>query len=85
MKTFGPRRAFDGAWVMEMLGASGCTREEVNAAIFVLEPLIEYGVKIDSDLLKLLAWFCEPPTKEERVQSRRSQIHIVDDDPPPAA
>ena len=42
--TFGHRRAFDGAWVLEMLGASGCTKEEVNAAIFVLEALIDEHV-----------------------------------------
>ena len=85
IKTFGPRRCFDGAWVIAMLGAYGCTKEEVEAAIFVLQALLEYDVKIDKDLPGLLAYFCEPPTKEERAQSRRSAFRIVGDDPPPAA
>ena len=56
-KRFGPRRAYSGAWVCEMLGASGCTKAEVEAAIFVLEPLLEHHVKIDKGLLGLLIWF----------------------------
>ena len=81
-RTFGPRRAYDGAWIIEMLGASGCTRSEVNAAIFVLEPLIEYGVKIDKELLKLLALFYNPvPVKQLRQMQtdyNRSKLRIVE-------
>jgi DNA-binding PucR family transcriptional regulator len=69
-----------------MLGASGCTKEDVAAAIFVLEPLLEHDVKIDKDLLELLALFCEPvPLKELRqwgAELNRSKFRIVDDDRP---
>jgi hypothetical protein len=79
--TFGPRRAYDGSWMLEMLGASGCTKAEVEAAIFVLEPLIERGVKIDKDLLELLTVFYEPIPQDQLRQAqadfKRSQIHIV--------
>ena len=84
VSTFGPRRAYDGDWVIEMLGASGCTREEVAAAIFVLEPLLEHDVKIDKDLLELLALFHGPVPRKELRQARaelnRSRFRIVDDD-----
>jgi hypothetical protein len=80
--TFGQRRAFDGAWVLEMLGASGCTKEEVNAAIFVLEALIEHGVKIDKNLLDVLTIFHGPVPVEQLRQMwadhNRSQLHIVE-------
>ena len=56
---FGPRRAYDGAWVLEMLRAYGCTKAEVEATIFVLEGLIEHDVKIDKDLPNLLRMFSE--------------------------
>jgi DNA-binding PucR family transcriptional regulator len=69
-----------------MLGASGCTKEDVAAAIFVLEPLLEHDVKIDKDLLELLALFYEPvPLKELRqwgAELNRSKFRIVDDDRP---
>jgi hypothetical protein len=38
---FGPRRAFDGAYVLELLNASGCTAEEAKTVVTVLEPLLE--------------------------------------------
>lgn len=78
----GPRRAYDGAWLLEMLGASGCTSAEVDAAIFVLEPLIGHGVKIDKGLLKLLANFHEPMPERQKRQVRadfkRSQFQLVE-------
>jgi hypothetical protein len=78
---FGPRRAYDGTWMIEMLGASGCTTEQVDAAIFVLEPLIEWSIKIDKDLLKLLTFFYEPVPEQKLRQLQRdlnrSQLHIV--------
>jgi hypothetical protein len=80
--TFGPRRALDGAWLVEMLGASGCTKAEVDSAIFVLELLIEHGIKIDKDLLKLLGVFYEPIPMEKLRQAQaelnRSRLHIVE-------
>ena len=76
--TFGTRRAYDGAWVLDMLGASGCTKSEVDAAIFVLEPLIEHGIKIDKGLLELLTIFHEPVPKEQLRKMWRSQFHIVE-------
>jgi hypothetical protein len=56
---FGPRRAFDGAWLLEMLNASGCTRDDVQGAMFVLKPIIEARWPVDEDLLKLLSIFHE--------------------------
>jgi hypothetical protein len=82
MREFGPRRAFDGAWVLEMLSASGCTKEQVDAAIFVLEPMIEHSVKIDADLVGLLTTFYELPSRgqlrQRQIDFNRSQIHLVE-------
>ena len=78
---FGLRRAFDGAWVLELLSAIGCTKEQVDAAIFVLQPLIDHRVKINAKLLQQLTIFHELPTNEQSRQMRadfnRSQIHPV--------
>ncbi len=82
IRTFGPRRGYDGAWVIEMLGASGCTKEEVDAAIFVLEPLIEHDVRIDKSLLKLLTAFYEPVPlevlRQMHAELNRSHFRIVE-------
>ena len=54
---FGARRAFDGAYVLEVLAASGCWNEDFERALFVLQPLIEnncgeFTVKQIAGLLK---------------------------------
>ena len=81
MHEFGRRRAFDGAWVLELLSATGCTQEQVDAAIFVLKPLIDHRVKINATLLGLLPIFSEQPTQKQMRQMRadfnRSQIHLI--------
>ena len=81
MHEFGRRRAFDGAWVLELLSATGCTQEQVDAAIFVLKPLIDHRVKINATLLGLLPIFSEQPTQKQMQQMRadfnRSQIHLI--------
>lgn len=64
---FGPRRDYDGAWLLEMLAASGCTDDDVRGAMFVLEPLIEASWKVDEDLLELLSDFHERPTPKLTV------------------
>ena len=71
---FGPRRADDGAWVLEMLGAYGCSKAEVEAAIFVLEALIEHNVKIDKDLPNLLRKF-----RQKDAKHNRSPFPIIDE------
>ena len=40
---FGPRRAYDGAYILELLSASGCTKADIDAALFVLQPLVDHG------------------------------------------
>jgi hypothetical protein len=84
--TFGQRRAYDGAWIIEMLGASGCTYSDVEATIFVLEALIEHedkhGWKVDKDLLGLLKYFHEPVPPEQLRQMwadhNRSEFRVVE-------
>jgi hypothetical protein len=66
---FGPRRAFDGAYILELLRATGCTRADVDAALFVLQPLIDHGFggeKADS-LADLLQDFWAEPTPALRL------------------
>jgi hypothetical protein len=66
---FGPRRAFDGAYMLELLAATGCTKADIEAAIFVLQPLIDHGFggeKADS-LVELLQDFWAPPTPALRL------------------
>lgn len=41
---FGPRRAFDNAYVIELLGASGVTPEEAATCVYVLQPLVDVGL-----------------------------------------
>jgi len=81
MYEFAPRRALDGGWLLEMLSASGCTKEQVDAVIFVLEPLIGYRLKIDAKLVSVLSGFNDRPSEAERREKhakfRRSRIHEV--------
>jgi hypothetical protein len=43
VQKFGPRRAFDGSYVGEVLAASGCWTEDVEKALWVLAPLAEHN------------------------------------------
>jgi hypothetical protein len=43
VQKFGPRRAFDGSYVGEVLAASGCLTEDVENALWVLSPLAEHN------------------------------------------
>jgi hypothetical protein len=56
VQQFGPRRAFDGAYIGEVLAASGCWTEDVEKALWVLAPLVECdcGDCTVKDLLDLL-------------------------------
>jgi hypothetical protein len=56
---FGPRRAFDGAYVLELLNATGCTKEEAATVAMVLKPLMENycGKFTIEDLLGLLQYY----------------------------
>lgn len=71
---FGPRRAFDGAYKLELLVASGCTNADVDAARFVLQPLVEHGFVREKvgDLIVLLQLFCAPPTPAPRIVGGRA-------------
>ena len=70
-------RAYDEAWVLEMLGAYGCTKAEIEAAIFVLEALIEHDVKIDKDLPNLLRMSSE--LRQKDAEHKRSPFPIIDE------
>jgi hypothetical protein len=65
---FGPRRAFDGSYVGEVLAASGCWPEDIEKALWVLAPLAEHncGDWTVEDLLRMLPTvFHELITREQ--------------------
>jgi hypothetical protein len=67
---FGPRRAFDGSYVGEVLAASGCRSEDVEKALWVLAPLAQHncGNWTVEDLLRALpVVFHEQLTPELRL------------------
>jgi hypothetical protein len=72
---FGPRRAFDGSYVGEVLAASGCWSEDVEKALWVLAPLAEHncGDWTVEDLLRVLPTvFHEQITREQWDQIRKA-------------
>jgi hypothetical protein len=73
VQKFGPRRAFDGAYVGEVLAASGCWTEDIEKALWVLAPLVECdcGELTVRDLLDVLPKvFHEQITPEQWEQLR---------------
>jgi len=73
VQRFGPRRAFDGAYVGEVLAASGCWTEDVEKALWVLAPLADHncGDWTVKDLLSVLpAVFHEQVTQAQWEQIR---------------
>jgi hypothetical protein len=70
---FGPRRAFDGAYALEVLGASGCHLDDIRKALWVLQPLAKHdcGDFTVADLVGsdsrygILNLFHEPVSPEE--------------------
>jgi hypothetical protein len=73
-KHFGPRRAFDGPYVLQVLAASGCWQENIEHAIWVLTPLAEHncGDWTIENLLRVLPLFCEQMTEEQSNQFRKA-------------
>jgi len=72
---FGPRRAFDGSYVGEVLAASGCWTEDVERTLWVLTPLAEHncGDWTVKDLLRVLpVVFHEQLTREQWDQLRKA-------------
>jgi hypothetical protein len=71
---FGPRRAFDGAYALEVLAASGCWHEDIDKVLWVLEPLTQHNCEwlTVEHLFKLLQCFGEQCTPEEFEQIRRA-------------
>jgi hypothetical protein len=67
VQKFGPRRAFDGAYVGEVLAASGCWTHDIETALWVLKPLAEHcgdwTVKMLLDALPVV--FHEQITEEQ--------------------
>jgi hypothetical protein len=41
---FGHRRAFDGSYLCELMGASGVTREQAATCAYVLQPFLDVGL-----------------------------------------
>ena len=75
VQKFGPRRAFDGAYIGEVLAASGCWTEDVEKALWVLAPLAEHncGHWTVKDLLDVLpVVFHEQITPEQWDQLRKA-------------
>jgi hypothetical protein len=75
VQRFGPRRAFDGAYVIEVLAASSCWTEDVEKALWVLAPLAENncGDWTVNDLLRLLpVLFPEQMTQEQFDRLRKA-------------
>jgi hypothetical protein len=55
---FGARRAYDGAYVLELLNATGCTAEEAATVATVLAPLLENCDRVTVEtLLNLLSTY----------------------------
>ncbi len=69
VQKFGPRRAFDGSYVCEVLAASGCWTEDVERTLWVLAPLAEHncGDWTVEDLLRLLPLFHEQTPGKPRL------------------
>jgi hypothetical protein len=70
VKEFGPRRAIDGAYVLEVLAASGCWTDDIEGAQRVLSALVEHdcGDWTVGQLLGLLPLFREQITPEQMKQ-----------------
>jgi hypothetical protein len=75
---FGPRRAYDGSYLLELLSALGCTGEQVASTRYVLDLLNEHDLKIDKSLPNLLQCFCEQRTTEDEAERHRKGFHIVE-------
>jgi ADP-ribosylglycohydrolase len=69
---FGDRRAYDGAYILELLAASGCWTDDVQKTLFVLQGLTENGQGhiTAEQLAGLLPIFYEQATMEEMEQIR---------------
>jgi hypothetical protein len=67
---FGSRRAYDGAYLLEVLAASGCWKDDVQKALFVLQGLTENGQSgwTVEQVAGLLPYFSEQVTFEECEQ-----------------
>lgn len=75
VQKFGPRGAFDGSYVGEVLAASGCWTEDVEKTLWVLAPLAEHncGDWTLKDLLGLLpVVFHEQLTQGQWAQLRKA-------------
>jgi hypothetical protein len=62
---FGPRRAFDGSYLIEVLHASGCEAGDIEIALWVLRPLLDTGLSRVSikKLADVLSLYGEKPTR----------------------
>jgi hypothetical protein len=70
MHQFGSRRALDGAWMLELLAAAGCTHADYEGALYVLDMLLEFHVPINRNTVALLhsGWEMPPPRPRRRLR-----------------
>jgi hypothetical protein len=74
VQKFGMRRAFDGAYVTEVLAAAGCWTEDIEKALWVLAPLAEHdcGDWTVNDLLQVMPLFHEQITQQQWDQLHKA-------------
>jgi hypothetical protein len=75
---FGGRRAYDGAYLLELLSALDCTGEQVASTRYVLNLLNEHDLKIDKSLPNLLQGFYEQVSNEDNAERHRKDFHVVE-------
>jgi hypothetical protein len=77
VQKFGSRRAFDGAYLGEVLAASGCWTEDVEKALWVLAPLAEHnlGCWTVKDLLRVLPVVLHEQVTQEQWGQGRAARH----------
>jgi hypothetical protein len=66
---FGPRRAYDGAYIGELLAATGCTAQQVAIAKTVLDALTEHnqGDWTAEQLARIFGWYNQICAKENSL------------------
>jgi hypothetical protein len=76
---FGPRRAYDGAYVGELLSAKGIRQSDVEGLRFIAKALgPEFAHMKIGELDKLSILFHEQITEEEMKALRKPHLHVVE-------
>ena len=76
---FGPRRAYDGSYVTELLAAKGVLHSDIEGLRFIAEALgPEFAHMKIGELDKLSILFHEQITEEEMKALRKPHLHVVE-------